>query len=176
MADEETPQEGNENAEKQQDGSPEGTSSDAGAASQGSESLREASPAASSSEPAGAESASHGGHEDHDHGLAHTAPVQLLLGVFAALTILTILTVGVTAVDLGSQGNFIVAMVIASIKAVLVMAFFMHMLWDSKFNVVVFVSSFLFVVLFLTLSLTDRSEYQRSIDAWETARDAQDAG
>lgn len=114
----------------------------------------------------------HGAHAgDHDdHGLSHTTSVPLLLGVFAALTILTVLTVGVTAIDLGSQGNFVVAMVIATIKAALVMALFMHMLWDSKFNVLVFVSSFLFVLLFLSMSLADRGEYQRSIDSWETAQ------
>lgn len=105
----------------------------------------------------------------NEHALSHTTPVYLLLGVFAALTILTILTVAVTAVDLGSQGNFVVAMVIATIKAAIVMMFFMHMLWDSKFNVLVFSTSFLFVLLFLTLSLADRAEYQQAIDAWETA-------
>jgi cytochrome c oxidase subunit 4 len=117
----------------------------------------------------------HGPHESvhGEHGLSHTTSVPLLLGVFAALTILTILTVGVTAIDLGSQGNFIVAMVIATIKAALVMGLFMHMLWDSKFNVMVFVSSFLFVLLFLSMSLADRSEYQRSIDTWETAQTSQ---
>src|SRR5690606_30407117 len=51
----------------------------------------------------------------HDHGLAHIAPVKLLLGVFGALTVLTVFTVVVTAVDLGSQGNFVVAMIIATV-------------------------------------------------------------
>ena len=80
---------------------------------------------------------------------------------------LTILTVGVTAIDLGSQGNFVVAMVIATVKAALVMAYFMHMVWDSKFNVVAFTSSFLFVLLFLAMSVVDRSEYQQDVNVWE---------
>src|SRR5690606_4073191 len=105
--------------------------------------------------------------EAHDHGLAHITPVKLLVGVFAALTVLTVLTVAVTSVDLGSQGNFIVAMIIATIKAGLVMAFFMHLVWDRKFNLTVFLSSFLFVLLFLSLSLTDRNEYQDEIDQFE---------
>src|SRR5690606_28296053 len=109
-------------------------------------------------------------------GLAHTASLNLLFGVFGGLIILTILTVAVTAIDLGSQGNFIVAMIIATIKAGMVMAFFMHMLWDSKFNVTVFVSSFLFVLLFLSMSLTDRSEYQDMIDSRETVNKAADEG
>ena len=93
----------------------------------------------------------------------------LLVGVLAALTILTILTVAVTGVDLGGQGNFIVAMIIATIKAALVMAYFMHMAWDKKFNVVVFLSSFLFVILFLTMALTDRREYQHAIDMFQAS-------
>lgn len=116
----------------------------------------------------------HGPHEYvaafDEHGLSHTTPVKLLLAVFAALTVLTVLTVAVTAVDLGSQGNFIVAMIVATIKAILVMAFFMHMMWDSRFNAMIFLSSFLFVLLFLSLSLADRAEYQRAIDSWETSQ------
>ena len=108
----------------------------------------------------------------HDHGLAHITPVKLLVGVFGALTVLTILTVAVTSVDLGSQGNFIVAMIIATIKAGLVMAFFMHLVWDKKFNLTVFLSSFLFVLLFLSLALTDRNEYQGEIDLFEQAQRA----
>ena len=103
----------------------------------------------------------------HDHGLAHITPVKLLLGVFGALTVLTVFTVAVTAIDLGSQGNFVVAMIIATVKAGLVMAFFMHLVWDKRFNLTVFLSAFLFVLLFLSLSLTDRNEYQARIDAFE---------
>ncbi len=114
---------------------------------------------------------SHAGHHGNGHGhdehFAHTLPMSLLLGVLVALILLTILTVGVTAIDLGSQGNFIVAMIIATVKAGLVMGYFMHMVWDSKFNVVAFTSSFLFVLLFLATSLADRQEYQPSIDLWE---------
>ena len=41
---------------------------------------------------------------------------SLLLGVLSALILLTVMTVGVTMVDLGSQWNFVVAMIIATIK------------------------------------------------------------
>jgi len=103
----------------------------------------------------------------HDHGLSHITPVKLLLGVFGALTVLTVFTVLVTSIDLGSQGNFVVAMIIATIKAGLVMAFFMHLVWDKKFNLTVFLSAFLFVLLFLSLAMTDRNEYQAQIDTFE---------
>jgi len=126
-------------------------------------------PAAASRAPrAGAvERAASRAAEAHDHGLAHITPVKLLLGVFGALTVLTVFTVLVTSVDLGSQGNFVVAMIIATIKAGLVMAFFMHLVWDKKFNLTVFLSAFLFVLLFLSLAITDRNEYQAQIDTFE---------
>jgi cytochrome c oxidase subunit 4 len=115
-------------------------------------------------------SSDHGhGHGDH---FAHVLPMSLLGGVLVALILLTILTVGVTAIDLGSQGNFVVAMIIATVKAGLVMGYFMHMVWDSKFNVVAFLSSFLFVLLFLAMTLTDRSEYQHIIDTWQADQEA----
>src|SRR5688572_28102445 len=93
--------------------------------------------------PEAAEGSTHGheaeaGHGHGDDHFAHVLPMPLLIGVLLALILLTILTVGVTAVDLGSQGNFVVAMIIATVKAVLVMGYFMHMVWDSKFNVVAF--------------------------------------
>lgn len=100
-----------------------------------------------------------------EHGMSHLTPIPLLLAVFGGLVVFTIATVLVTGVDLGGEGNFIIAMIIATIKASLVMTFFMHLRWDSRFNVVVFLSSFLFVLLFLSLALTDRMEYQDMIDA-----------
>lgn len=105
----------------------------------------------------------------HAAELSHLTPPLLLLGVFAALTVLTIATVAVTSIDLGSTGNFVIAMVIATIKAGLVMAFFMHLAWDKPFNGLVFLTSFLLVLLFLGLAVADRKEYQGEIDGFESA-------
>lgn len=113
-------------------------------------------------------SESHAAHGDgHHDGHGHIAPMWLLLGVLGALIVLTVLTVAVTAVDLGSQGNFVVAMIVATIKAILVMGFFMHLIWDSKFNVIAFTSSFFFVMLFLSITVLDRKEYAPSIRQFE---------
>jgi len=107
-------------------------------------------------------------HSGHDsHGLAHTMPVWMLVAVLGALMGLTVLTVSVTSFDLGSQGNLVVAMVIATIKAALVVTFFMHLLWDKKFHLILFLTAVLFVVLFLSMSITDRGEYQRNIDLYQ---------
>ena len=112
--------------------------------------------------------AAHG--DGHDHGLAHTTPVPLLVGILGALLVLTILTVSVTSFDLGQQGNLIVAMVIATVKAALVVTFFMHLLWDKKFHLILFLTSVLFVILFLSMTITDRGEYDKDIEAFRAAQ------
>jgi cytochrome c oxidase subunit 4 len=115
-----------------------------------------------------AEDHAHG--DGHDHGLAHTTPVWLLFGVLGALLVLTIATVAVTSIDLGAQNNLIVAMVIATIKAALVCTFFMHLLWDKKFNAILFLTSVLFLILFLSMTSTDRGEYQHLVDEYRAAQ------
>ena len=61
----------------------------------------------------------------------------MLLAVFATLVVLTIATVAQASFDFGSM-EVAVVMIIATIKAGLVMAFFMHMAFDKPFNVIVF--------------------------------------
>jgi len=75
-----------------------------------------------------------------------------------ALIFLTILTVVVA--DSFELGRFelIVSLGIATIKAVLVCLFFMHMYWDKGFNILVFLSSLLFLALFVGFSLMDSYE------------------
>jgi cytochrome c oxidase subunit 4 len=113
------------------------------------------------------------GHGDgHDHGLAHTTPVSLLFIILGLLLFLTVLTVAVTSIDLGAQGNLVVAMVIATVKAALVCTFFMHLLWDKKFNTLLFLTSVLFLILFLSMATTDRGEYQHDVDFYAAPKTA----
>ncbi|MCA9428006.1 MAG: cytochrome C oxidase subunit IV family protein [Candidatus Omnitrophica bacterium] len=58
--------------------------------------------------------------------------VKLYLGVFAALLVLTAITVTVAFVDLGHGTNIGVALLIATAKASLVGLFFMHLKWERK--------------------------------------------
>lgn len=101
--------------------------------------------------------ATSGGH--HDGGVGHVVPLRTLIGVLAALLALTVVTVAVTLVDLGSL-NLVVALAIAVVKGALVLLYFMHLRWDRPFNAVVFISSLAFVALFIVLALLDTSEYQ----------------
>jgi cytochrome c oxidase subunit 4 len=78
--------------------------------------------------------------------------------------VLTVVTVAVTSIDLGGQANLVIAMAIATIKAGLVVTYFMHLRWDRPFHTLVFVGSLLFVSLFISMTLLDKSEYEPDID------------
>ena len=103
-------------------------------------------------------------HDDHDdhHGIAHTASVKVLLGTGGALLMLTIVTVLATRVDFGTNINLAVAMLIAVIKATLVVLFFMHLKYDKIFHTVVFVSAILAASLFVGFTLMDSNQYQNT--------------
>ncbi len=94
------------------------------------------------------------GHSNDGYDFAHPMPVPVLLAVFFALVFLTILTVAQTNFDFGSF-EIAIVMIIATIKAALVMAFFMHLAYDKPFNIIVFMSSFVFVALFVIFTLSD---------------------
>ena len=116
-----------------------------------------------------APAASHGGAHDHAS-FAHPAPVNLLLGVFAALVFLTILTVVISEnADRLMLGRFEVwvSMGIATIKASLVIFFFMHLLYDKPFNKMIFFAAFFFIFMFVGITLMDTNQYQRDIRAYQ---------
>jgi cytochrome c oxidase subunit 4 len=111
-----------------------------------------------------------GHHHHHDeHHFAHPASIKMLLAVFFALIFLTILTVATS----GKMGPFgtLVAMAIATAKAILVCMFFMHMYGDKAFNLIAFLSSFVFVSLFIGFTMLDTDHYQNDIDAFPRAAD-----
>jgi cytochrome c oxidase subunit 4 len=98
-----------------------------------------------------------GGHAPaHDDGAVHVhiASSQFYWGIFAALIVLTIATVRVSYYDFGSA-NIIIAILIATTKASLVAAFFMHLRHDKLFNTVAFLAAFLFLAIFILLTYDD---------------------
>ena len=100
----------------------------------------------------------------------HPVSVRLLLTVFFTLIGLTILTVVVSMYwgfsALPKDLAFPAAMLIATVKAFLVCAFFMHMWWDKGINVFAFLSSLFFVALFIGLTMLDSTHYQNDINAF----------
>ena len=111
----------------------------------------------------GAPAGSHDGHADEHHGIAHTASVKVLLGTWGALMVLTVLTVLATRIDLGTNTNLALAMLIAVIKASLVCVFFMHLKYDKLFHTVVLIGGILTAALFVGYTLLDSNQYQDSV-------------
>ncbi len=74
--------------------------------------------------------------------------------IFAALVGLTLLTVGLSYVNLGGL-HLIVGLTIATTKAVLVVLFFMHLLYSSRLSWTMFLSGIFWLGILLALTLAD---------------------
>jgi cytochrome c oxidase subunit 4 len=84
----------------------------------------------------------------------HILPLKTYLVVGAALLVLTVITVTVAQIDLGPY-NLVVALSIATIKAVLVAFFFMHLLYDNKLYLLIYTSALFFLGIFIIFTLFD---------------------
>jgi cytochrome c oxidase subunit IV len=100
-------------------------------------------------------------HGELDMGHTHVSSSAMFMSVLLALLFLTFITVAVSRFDFGSA-NMLIAMGIASVKASLVIAFFMHLKWDTAINKIVFLSSFLFLSLLFIFTLAD--QFTRRLD------------
>ena len=90
---------------------------------------------------------------EHEEYQEHVVPKSTYVTIFGLLIVLTIITVAVAFVDLGNL-NVAVAMVVAVVKATLVVLFFMHVKYASKTTKLVVVSSLVWLgfLFFITLS------------------------
>ncbi|HUJ95238.1 MAG TPA: cytochrome C oxidase subunit IV family protein [Terriglobales bacterium] len=80
---------------------------------------------------------------------------KLYIGIWATLMCLTVITAAVSFIDLGPF-NTVVALVIATVKASLVILFFMHVKYThERMTKVVIVAAFFFLLLLLALSMAD---------------------
>ncbi|MGA8154282.1 MAG: cytochrome C oxidase subunit IV family protein [Terriglobales bacterium] len=85
----------------------------------------------------------------------HIMSSKLYYGIWIALMVLTVVTARVAFIDLGPF-NTIVALVIATGKALLVILFFMHVKYTSeKLTKMVIIASLFWLLLLLCLSLAD---------------------
>ena len=84
----------------------------------------------------------------------HVLPRSVYFAVLGALLFLTLVTVVTAQINLGVF-NLPLAMIIAVSKASLVLAVFMHLYWDNKFNLLIFASSLLFLAIFVVLTMLD---------------------
>ncbi|MDP7070672.1 MAG: cytochrome C oxidase subunit IV family protein [Phycisphaerales bacterium] len=108
---------------------------------------------------------------DHDS-VGHIVPIKMLVGTCLALLFLTAVTVWVSKLDFVElrmgEMNIVVAMGVAVVKCTVVALIFMHLRWDRSFIGFIFVSSILFVGVFIGFSLLDTSEYQPAIIPGDT--------
>jgi len=88
------------------------------------------------------------------HSYAHARKVYA--GVLAALLVLTVITVIAAGINFGSPSvNVVVALAIATAKASLVALFFMHLLYDSRINALIFLMGAIMLAIFLIFILLD---------------------
>jgi cytochrome c oxidase subunit 4 len=98
--------------------------------------------------------ASHTEHADDGAVHVHIASARFYWGIFGALVFRTVATVKVSYYDFGAA-NIIIAMLIATAKASLVAAFFMHLRHDKLFNTLAFLAAFVFLAIFILLTYDD---------------------
>jgi len=85
----------------------------------------------------------------------HISSAKFLWGIGITLFFLTFVTVAVTWIEIPDPWNVIVAVAIAVVKALIVVAFFMNLWWDSKFNTLLFIMSIAFFLLLIGITLLD---------------------
>jgi len=88
---------------------------------------------------------------DHD---THLVPLQLFVAVWAALIVLTLVTVGASFLDLKQMAMF-TALLIATVKCTLVILYFMHMRWDHPILAWFLVACLLTYATFVALTFAD---------------------
>ena len=84
----------------------------------------------------------------------HVTPLWIYILVFLALAAGTILTVAASRFDLG-MWNTPIALIIATIKAVLVILFFMHVIHSTRLTWVVIIAAFLWLGVLFVLTFAD---------------------
>jgi cytochrome c oxidase subunit 4 len=84
----------------------------------------------------------------------HVVSWRIYVGIFAALAVLTVLTVLAAGRDFGSF-NTLIALGIATLKATLVILFFMHVRYSPRLTTLVLFSGFAFLALLILLTAAD---------------------
>ena len=86
----------------------------------------------------------------------HVSSMKTNVVVGIALILLMVLTVFLSTVPMGHALNTLVALIIAAIKATLVLLFFMHLKYESyKLSGVVFAAGLFWLLIFFGLTLVD---------------------
>lgn len=84
----------------------------------------------------------------------HIVSPKIYIGIFVFLLCMTVVTVAVAAVELHAW-NAVVALTIATAKALAVALFFMHVRYSPRITQIVIVAAVFWLFILLGLSLTD---------------------
>jgi cytochrome c oxidase subunit IV len=84
----------------------------------------------------------------------HVVPARVYIAVWAALLTLTALTTGVAYIDLGVF-NTVVALLIAGVKMMLVVLFFMHVKYITGMPKIVMVAAIFWLGILMSFTLAD---------------------
>lgn len=108
---------------------------------------------------------SHGSNEEPDDGTLHihAGSLKLYIAVFAALIFFTLVTVGVSYIHLGPL-NLVVAIAIATMKAALVVTFFMHLKDDKRFITLMLLGGVFFIGIFFAYTMMDTDRRQNELN------------
>ena len=104
-------------------------------------------------------------HLEHDDGTLHihAGDLKVYLAVFGGLICLTLLTVGISYVHLGPL-NLVVAIAIATMKAALVVTFFMHLKDDKRFITLMLLGGVFFIGIFFAYTMMDTDRRQNELN------------
>lgn len=88
---------------------------------------------------------------DHTDAVAIRRQTKIYVAVFAALMVLTVITVTVSYLHLSTPTTIAIALLIASIKGSLVAAYFMHLISERKaiYSILVLTVVFFVVLMFV---------------------------
>lgn len=87
---------------------------------------------------------------------AHILPLKLYLFVGGALLFMTVVTVLAAQIHFGSSAiNLVIAMGIATVKAILVVLFFMHLKYDNRLYAIIFSIALIALTVFIVLTMFD---------------------
>jgi cytochrome c oxidase subunit IV len=84
----------------------------------------------------------------------HVVSWRLYVSIFLGLCVLTAATVFAAGVDFGPF-NTVIALAIASLKATLVIMFFMHLRWSPRLTTLFLFSGVVFLGILILLTVSD---------------------
>ncbi len=97
----------------------------------------------------------HAHQSGHSHAHHHIVPFKVNMAVGITLLVLTAVTVWIAQFDFGAM-NMIVAMTVATVKAGLVVAYFMHLRYDNRFFFTMLLVCLIALTVFIVFTMIDQ--------------------